>query len=78
MAQVRFRGVRYPNIRLPAMITSLQVYCDMPPAEARDFAERAVKGERLSVHLEDADVAYSLASELVDLGVNAEADESDY
>lgn len=78
MAQVRFRGVRYAGVRVPAMATSFQVYCDMAAAEARDFAERIVRGERLSVHLEDPDVAYSMAAEMVDLGVNAEADESDF
>ena len=77
MAQVHFRGVRY-GVRIPAIVTSLEVYCDMTTAEARIFAERAINGERLSVQIEDADVAYSLAGELTDLGVNAEADESDY
>ena len=77
MAQVRFRGARY-EVRRQPMITSLQVYCGMSAIEARDFAERALGGERLTVHLEDPDIAYALAAELVDLGVNAEADASDY
>lgn len=77
MAQVHLRGARYA-VRRPAMEASLQAYCGLGLVEARALAERIVAGERVSVHMEDADAAYSLATELVELGVNAEADESDY
>jgi len=77
VARVLFRGVRY-GVREQAMISSLQVWCGMGSAEAKSFAARALAGERLTVQLEDADAAYSLAGEMIDLGVNAEADESDY
>lgn len=76
MARVHFRGIRY-GVRMPALISSLRVYCGMGDAEAREFARRVVEGERLQVFTEDTEAAYTLAMEMVDLGVNAEADESD-
>lgn len=77
MPQLHFMGVRYA-IREPAMLTSLQVWCDLGTVEGRAIVARAVAGERFSVHLEDLDAAYCLAAELLELGVNVEADESDY
>ena len=72
--QVHFSGVRY-TVQIPAMKTLLRVYCGMQSAEAEAFAERVAAGDRVSVYMEDVDTAYSLASEMVNLGVNAEADE---
>jgi hypothetical protein len=77
MAQVHLRGVRYA-IREQAMISSLRVWAGLGTIDAKSVVTRAMAGERMSVHIEDPDAAYSLANELVDLGVNAEADESDY
>jgi hypothetical protein len=75
--RVLFRGARY-GVREQAMISSLVVWCGMGHQEAKEFAARALTGERVSVQMEDADAAYSLAGEMIDLGVNAEADEGDY
>jgi hypothetical protein len=77
MAQVHVRGLRYA-IREQAMISSLQVWAGLGTIEAKELVARAKSGERLSVPMEDPDAAYSLAGELVELGVNAEVDESDY
>jgi hypothetical protein len=77
MAQVHLRGVRY-GIREPAMISSLQVWAGLTTVEAKSIIARLVSGERFPVFIDDHDAAYSLATELVELGVNAEADESDY
>jgi hypothetical protein len=77
MAQVHLRGVRY-GVREQAMVSSLQVWAGLGTIDAKSVVARTMAGERLSVHIEDPDAAYSLATELVDLGVNAEADESDY
>jgi hypothetical protein len=77
MAQVHLRGVRYA-VREQAMISSLQIWAGLGTIDAKAVVKRAVSGERLSVHLEDPDAAYALATELVELGVDAEADEGDY
>ena len=77
MARVYFRGARF-GVREQAMISSLQVWSGMGNAEAKAFVVRALAGERISLQMEYSDAAYALAGEMVDLGVNAEADESDY
>ena len=73
-ASVRFTGTRY-GVNVGRMRTLFRVYCGMQSVEADALADRVIAGEKLSVDLEDVDAAYSLASEMVDLGVNAEADE---
>jgi hypothetical protein len=77
MPQVHMSGVRY-GVRQAALTSALQVYTGMGTIEARRVAGDVMAGTRRSVYLEDPDLAYNLATELVSLGVNAEADESDY
>jgi hypothetical protein len=73
-ASVRFAGTRY-SVETGRMRTLFRVYCGMQSLEAEALADRVLAGERLTVDVEDVDAAYSLASEMVELGVNAEADE---
>ena len=77
MPQVHMTGVRY-GVRQAALASALQVYTGMGTIEARRVADRVIEGKRASVLIEDPDQAYNLATELTSLGVNAEADESDY
>ena len=77
MPQVHMSGVRY-GVRQAALASAIQVYTGMGTIEARRVADRVMEGKRTSVLIEDPDQAYNLATELTSLGVNAEADESDY
>jgi hypothetical protein len=77
MPQVHMTGVRY-GVRQAALSSALQVYTGMGTIELRRIAEDVMGGKRRTVYVEDPDQAYNLATELVSLGVNAEADESDY
>ena len=46
--------------------------------EAREAADKAVSGEPTSIYVDDFHAVYELADLLTGLGVEAEADESDY
>jgi hypothetical protein len=77
MPQVHLSGTRY-GVRQAALTSAVQAYTGMGTIEARRLAAAVVAGSRLSIRVEDPDQAYNLATELTSLGVNAEADESDY
>jgi len=77
MPQVHMTGVRY-GVRPAALTSAFQAYTGMGTVEARRIADAVASGARMTLRVEDADQAYDLASELASLGVNAEADESDY
>ncbi|MBD0319822.1 MAG: hypothetical protein ICV87_05800 [Gemmatimonadetes bacterium] len=77
MPQVHMSGVRYV-VRQAALTRAFQAYTGMGTIEARRIAGAVAAGGRMTVRVEDPDQAYNLASELASLGVNAEADESDY
>ncbi len=77
MPQVHLSGIRY-GVRQAALTSAVQAYTGMGTIEARRLAAAVVAGTHLSIRVEDPDQAYNLATELTSLGVNAEADESDY
>ena len=77
MPQVHMTGVRY-GVRQAALTSAFQAYTGMGTVEARRVAGAVAAGNSMTVRVEDPDQAYNLASELASLGVNAEADESDY
>lgn len=77
MPQVHIRSVRY-GVSRESVATTIQQYTGMGMLEARDAADRAVRGEPTSVYVDDFHAVYELADLLVNLGVEAEADESDY
>jgi hypothetical protein len=77
MPQVHMSGVRY-GVRQAALTSAFQAYTGMGTIEARRIADTVAAGGRMTVRVEDPDQAYNLATELASLGVNAEADESDY
>ncbi len=77
MPQVHMSGVRY-GVRQAALTSAFQAYTGMGTIEARRIADAVASGNRMTVRVEDPDQAYNLATELASLGVNAEADESDY
>ena len=77
MPQVHLTGVRY-GVRQAALTSAVQAYTGMGTIEARRLAAAVVAGNHRSIRVEDPDQAYNLATELTSLGVNAEADESDY
>ncbi|HEY0155163.1 MAG TPA: hypothetical protein VGB92_24335 [Longimicrobium sp.] len=77
MPQVHMMGVRY-SVRQDALTSAFQAYTGMGTVDARRMAAAVAAGTRTTVRVEDPDQAYDLATELASLGVNAEADESDY
>jgi hypothetical protein len=77
MPQVQMAGVRY-TVRPAALISALQTFTGMGTVDARRIAEAAAAGKRITVRVDEPEQAYDLAAELISLGVNAEADESDY
>ena len=76
MARVQLAGSRF-SPRQAAVISALQAYTGIGMVEARRIATRVIEGGKATVHIEDPDQAYNLATELTALGVNAEADEGD-
>jgi hypothetical protein len=77
MAQVHMAGTRYAP-RQAAVTSALQAYTGMGMIEARRVAGKVIGGDRVTVHVDDPDHAYNLATELAALGVNAEAEDGDY
>lgn len=77
MPQVHIRGVRH-GVSALTVASTIQHYTGMGMLQARSAADRAVAGERVSVDVDDFHAVYELADLLTDLGVDAEADESDY
>jgi hypothetical protein len=77
MPQVHIRGVRY-GVSRESIASTIQQYTGMGMLEAREAAGKAVAGEPTAVYVDDFHAVYELADLLVNLGVDAEADESDY
>jgi hypothetical protein len=77
MPQVHIRGVRYGASR-ETMASVLQQHTGVGLLEARRWAEDALAGKAVSVYVDDFHAVYELADALADMGVDAEADESDY
>ncbi|HYH78963.1 MAG TPA: hypothetical protein VEX86_04180 [Longimicrobium sp.] len=78
MPQVHIRGVHRHGLSRESVAVVIQQYTGMGFLEARAAATRAVAGERVSVDVDDFYAVYELADLLTDMGVDAEADESDY
>ena len=76
MPQVHMAGIRY-TVRQAALTRVIQTYTGMGTVEARRAARAVAAGGRVTVRVDEPDQAYDLASELLSLGVNAEADEGD-
>ena len=77
MPQVHIRGVRF-GVSREAVASTIQEYTGMGSLDARKFADDAVAGKETSVYVDDFTSVYELADLLTSLGVDAEADESDY
>jgi len=77
MPQVHIRSVRY-GVSRESIASTIQQYTGMGMLEAREAADKAVAGEPTSIYVDDFHAVYELADLLVNLGVDAEADESDY
>lgn len=54
----------------------VQQYTGLPLPEAQRVIERARRGERVELELDDEYAAYDMASLLTDLGASADVDES--
>lgn len=77
MPQVHIHSVRF-GVSRESVASTIQQYTGMGMLEARQAAEKAVSGEPTSIYVDDFHAVYELADLLVNLGVEAEADESDY
>jgi hypothetical protein len=77
MPQVHIRRVRY-GVSVESIASTIQQYTGMGRLEARQAAENAAAGKELSIYIDDFTAVYELADTLTDMGVEAEADESDY
>lgn len=77
MPQVHINGKRY-RVSRDALANTIQRYTGKGMVEARRLADRALAGERLSLYVDDFDSVYDLEDMLMAMGINAEADESDY
>lgn len=77
MARVHVRGVRY-RIREAVFTGIVQQYTGQGTVDIRKIFAKVEAGEPVTLHVDDADAAYELATQLGDLGVNAEPDEGDY
>jgi DNA-binding FadR family transcriptional regulator len=77
MPQVHIHRVRF-GVSRESVASTIQQYTGMGMIEARQAAEDAVSGKATSIYIDDFTAVYELADMLTDLGVEAEADESDY
>lgn len=77
MPQVHIHRVRW-GVSRESVASAIQQYTGVGLLEARKAAERAVAGEHTAIYVDDFHAVYELADTLVQLGVEAEADESDY
>jgi hypothetical protein len=77
MPQVHIRGVRY-GVSRETVASILQHHTGVGLLEARRWAEDALAGKPVSVYVDDFHAVYELADSLTEMGVDAEADESDY
>lgn len=78
MPQVHLKGVRN-RVRAETVAGLIQRYTGKGMVESKRIADQVVaEGKEATVYVDDFDAVYDLAEQLVNLGVNAEADESDY
>ena len=77
MPQVHVRGVRH-GVSRESVASTIQRYTGIGLLDARKSAEDAIAGKPVSIYVDDFHAVYELADVLVDLGVDAEADEGDY
>jgi hypothetical protein len=77
MPQVHITRVRH-GVSRESVASAIQQYTGMGLVDARRAADQAVAGEPTSVYVDDFHTVYELADLLTELGVEAEADESDY
>jgi hypothetical protein len=77
MPQVHIRGVRY-GVSRETVASTLQHYTGVGLLDARKSADDAIAGKPVSVYVDDFHAVYELADALVEMGVDAEADEGDY
>ena len=77
MPQVHIRSVRW-GVSRESVASTIQQYTGMGALDARRAADKAVAGEQTSVYVDDFHAVYELADLLTSMGVDAEADESDY
>lgn len=76
MPQVHIHHVRW-GVNRASVADALQQYTGMGLLDAQKAAEEAVSGRPSSIYVEDFHDVYELADLLTDLGLEAEADESD-
>ncbi len=77
MPQVHIRNVRW-GISRESVASTIQHYTGRGALDARPAADKAVAGEPTSIYVDDFHAVYELADLLTSMGVEAEADESDY
>jgi hypothetical protein len=61
-----------------SVASTIQQYTGMGALDARRAADQALTGEPTSIYVDDFHAVYELADLLTSMGVEAEADESDY
>jgi hypothetical protein len=76
MPQVHIHTVRW-GVNRDSVADALQQYTGMGLIDAQKVATEAVSGRPASIYVEDFHDVYELADLLTDLGLEAEADESD-
>ncbi|CAA9357706.1 MAG: hypothetical protein AVDCRST_MAG89-3538 [uncultured Gemmatimonadetes bacterium] len=74
-ARVVVTGAR-SSVSVHSIIGILQTYTGLPLPEAQALLDRARRGERVELEMDDEYAAYDLASLLGDMGVEAEVPES--
>jgi hypothetical protein len=77
MPQVHLRGTRH-TVRGDTLALTIQRYTGLGMVQARRVADEVASGKPVSLYVDDFDAVYDLADQLTALGVEAEADESDY
>jgi hypothetical protein len=77
MPQVHIRRVRH-GVSRETVASTIQRYTGASLVDARQAADDAVAGKPTSLYVDDYHEVYELADVLVSMGVDAEADESDY
>lgn len=76
MPQVHIHHTRW-GVSRDSVATVLQQYTGMGLIDAQRAADEAVSGRPASIYVEDFSDVYELADRLTELGLEAEADETD-
>ena len=76
MPQVHIHHTRW-GVNRDSVADVLQQYTGMGLIDAQRAADEAVSGRPASIYVEDFGEVYELADRLTELGLEAEADESD-